>query len=328
MSDLRDDVSALFEALTGTTPLGVWSAPGAITLLGDPAGPGPLLGIAIDRRTVVAAGPRDDGVLRVVSAVAEAGVEVTLDELDAVRGQVPWADPALGVAWALGRAGVDLGAVPGVDLVIDSTVPIEAAQGSSSALGAAVARALDDLWRLGMTPHGLAAAVARADREYGGFAPGAAAALPALLAREDAAVHVDAEGAASVVELGFARDGLAFVLLDTGDAAGAVPAATGSELVPDAVDALRAGRPAAFGALLDAASPTPPTPELELAGDTARANGALGVRMLRSGIAIAVAPAEAVSRIQVGLDGAFAEHGYAAPEVGAVRASGGAVRDR
>lgn len=330
MSDLRDDASALFVALTGSTPLGVWSAPGALTVLGDAAGAGATLGIAIDRRTVVAAGPREDAVLRVVSAVAEAGVEVALDDLDAVRGHAPWADPALGVAWALGHAGVDLRAVPGVDLVVDSTVPIGAAQGSSSALGAAVARALDDLWRSGMSPHRLAAIVAGADRDDGSVALGAAGAHPALLARDDAAVHVDAAGDAAGVELGFERAGLVFVLLDTGDAGAPTPAADAADLVDRAVGALRAGRPADLGALLDAASERqgPTTPELALALETARTNGALGARAMRSGVAIALAPVDAVSRLQVGLDGAFAEHGYAAPEVTAVRASNGAVRDR
>jgi galactokinase len=45
------------------------------------------------------------------------------------------------------------------------------------------------------------------------------------------------------------------------------------------------------------------------------------------GAAIALAPLDAVSRIQVAVDGAFAEHGFAAPEVYPVRPSAGAARD-
>lgn len=329
MSDLRDDVSALFEALTGSTPLGVWSAPGAVTMLGDPTGQGPSLAVAIDRRTVVAAGPREDAVLRIVSVVADAGVEVALADLDAVRGAAGWAEPALGVAGALGRAGVDLDAVPGVDLVIDSTVPVGAAQGSSSALGAAIALALNDLWRRGASPRELAAIVRRAELDDADAATGSSAAAT-LLGRPDAAVLVDDAGEPRSVDLGFDRAGLAMVLLDTGAGVASTPSVAEATLVTRAIDALRAGRPAELGPLLDAADDgsEPASPELALALDTARANGALGARVLRSGVAVALAPLDAVSRIQVSLDGAFAEHGYATPEVTTVRASAGAVRDR
>jgi galactokinase len=39
-------------------------------------------------------------------------------------------------------------------------------------------------------------------------------------------------------------------------------------------------------------------------------------------------PAEGVSRIQVAIDGAFAEHGFGQPTMFTVTAAGGASRDR
>jgi galactokinase len=71
-------------------------------------------------------------------------------------------------------------------------------------------------------------------------------------------------------------------------------------------------------------------PELDLAVETAREHGALGARMTGGGFggaAIALAPLDAVSRIQVAVDGAFAEHGFTPPEVYPVRPSDGAARD-
>ena len=45
------------------------------------------------------------------------------------------------------------------------------------------------------------------------------------------------------------------------------------------------------------------------------------------GSAIALVPIDAVSRLQVAVDGAFAEHGFAAPETFTVRPSDGALRE-
>lgn len=72
-------------------------------------------------------------------------------------------------------------------------------------------------------------------------------------------------------------------------------------------------------------------PELDLAVETALANGALGARMTGGGFggsAIALVPIDGVSRIQVAVDGAFAEHGFGAPETFVVRPSNGALRER
>src|SRR5690606_27893037 len=71
-------------------------------------------------------------------------------------------------------------------------------------------------------------------------------------------------------------------------------------------------------------------PELDLAVETAHGAGAIGARMTGGGFggsAIALAPLDAVSHIRVAIDGAFAEHGFTAPEVFTVTPSDGALRD-
>jgi galactokinase len=72
------------------------------------------------------------------------------------------------------------------------------------------------------------------------------------------------------------------------------------------------------------------TPELDLAVETARANGALGARMTGGGFggsAIALIPTESRSLLQVAIDGAFAEHGYGQPDTFVVNAAAGATRE-
>ncbi|MBO1738793.1 galactokinase [Leifsonia sp. TF02-11] len=111
---------------------------------------------------------------------------------------------------------------------------------------------------------------------------------------------------------------------------------TEDQRVLDTVRTLRESGPAAIGELLDASHVSMrddfeiSVPELDLAVETAQANGAIGARMTGGGFggsAIALVPLDALSRVQVALDGAFAEHGFGQPELFTVTASQGAVRE-
>jgi galactokinase len=111
---------------------------------------------------------------------------------------------------------------------------------------------------------------------------------------------------------------------------------TENQRVLDTVRALRDEGPGAIGELLDASHVSMrddfeiSVPELDLAVETAQANGAIGARMTGGGFggaAIALVPAEGVSRIQVAIDGAFAEHGFGQPVTFTVTADDGAKRE-
>jgi galactokinase len=111
---------------------------------------------------------------------------------------------------------------------------------------------------------------------------------------------------------------------------------TEDQRVLDTVRALREHGPAAIGGLLDASHASlrddfeVSAPELDLAVETAQANGALGARMTGGGFggsALALVPADAGSRVLIALDGAFAEHGFGQPDLFTVRASAGARRE-
>lgn len=111
---------------------------------------------------------------------------------------------------------------------------------------------------------------------------------------------------------------------------------TEDQRVLDTVRTLREHGPAAIGELLDASHRSMrddfeiSVPELDLAVETAQANGAIGARMTGGGFggsAIALVPSDAMSRVLVALDGAFAEHGFGQPDLFTVRASEGAKRE-
>jgi galactokinase len=393
MSDLRDDVRRAFRERFGHDAAGIWSAPGRVNLIGEHTdyNEGFVLPFAIDRRTLVAAGPRDDAALRLASTFDDSDtlyLEVGLADLDGIRqldeSPLDWAAYPAGVAWALGRSGADLAAVPGLDLMFDSNVPVGAGLSSSAAIEGATALALVDLWRLEFDRPALAGIGRLAENDYVGAPTGIMDQMAAMLGRRDSAVFLDCRSLeAQVVPLGFTEAGLAVVVIDTGvthaHATGGygerrascekaarlmgVPAlrdltvddlnraedklsnetfrrlrhvVTENQRVLDAVAALRAHDHVTLGTLLDASHRSMrddfeiSTPELDLAVEIARENGALGARMTGGGFggsAIALVPVDDVSRMQVAVDGGFAEHGFGQPEVFTVAASDGATRD-
>jgi galactokinase len=385
MTDIRDDVRADFTELYGYEPQGVWSAPGRVNLIGEHTdyNEGFVLPFAINKRTVLALGLRDDGVIRIASSFADEVAEIAIADLapSALSG---WSAYPFGVAWAIGEFGGDLAAVPGVDIYIDSVVPVGAGLSSSAAIESAVALALNDVWQLGFDRPTLAKIGQLAENKAVGAPTGIMDQSASLLGKQDSAVFLDCRSLeAQVIDLGFAAAGLELLIIDTGVShshstggyasrrasceEGArvmgVPAlrdlsvddlpraqellddetfrrvrhvVTEDQRVLDTVRALREEGPTAIGELMDASHRSMrddfeiSVPELDLAVETALANGAIGARMTGGGFggaAIALVSADSVSRVQVAMDGAFAEHGFGQPVTFTVSAADGAVRE-
>jgi galactokinase len=322
--------------------------------------------------------------LRVASGFSDEVAEIAIADLrkGAVSG---WSAYPLGVAWALGEFGADLGAVPGARMYIESTVPVGAGLSSSAAIESAVAVALNEVWQLGFDRPTLAKVGRLAENEMVGAPTGIMDQSASLLGQEDSAVFLDCRSLESqVIDLGFAAAGLELLIIDTGVShshatggyadrrasceAGAaalgvtslrdvtvddLPRAksllddetyrrvrhvvTENQRVLDTVRVLRSSGPAAIGELLDASHVSMrddfeiSVPELDLAVETAQAAGAIGARMTGGGFggaAIALVRSDDVSRVQVAVDGAFAENGYAQPTMFTVTASEGAKRER
>jgi len=120
----------------GTVPR-LFRAPGRINIIGEHTdySEGFVMPAAIDRWCVIAAAPNGTRRLRMVaSAFAE---KVDLD-LDALRPEKDWSDYPAGVASILMADGI---AVPGMDIWIDSDVPMGAGVSSSAAIEVAMAAA-------------------------------------------------------------------------------------------------------------------------------------------------------------------------------------------
>ena len=217
MSDLHQTVTTGFEIRFGRRPIGLWSAPGRVNLIGEHTdyNDGFVFPFAIDRRTVVALGLRTDRLIHVASSFAEGTVELSLDDLTPENLQ-GWSAYPLGVAWALGQFGADLAAVAGFDLFIDSDVPIGAGLSSSAAIESAVAVALSDVWQLGLDRRVLAQVGQLAENRAVGAPTGIMDQSASLLGRADAGVFLDCRSLdAEVIPLGFDAAGLELLIIDT-----------------------------------------------------------------------------------------------------------------
>jgi galactokinase len=136
-------VRAAFARLAGHLPDGLWSSPGRVNLIGEHTdyNDGLVLPVAIDRSAVVAAGLRGDGMVRCASLQVGGVVETSVDGI-APGGVHGWAGPVLGALWGMHGAGL---LVSGIDLVVDSAIPIGAGLASSAALAVAAVLAATDL---------------------------------------------------------------------------------------------------------------------------------------------------------------------------------------
>jgi galactokinase len=218
MNDPRDFALEGFRDSFGYAADGAWSGPGRVNLIGEHTdyNEGFVLPFAIDRRTIAALGLRTDGRIRVSSSFADGVVETSLSEL-APQSLSGWAAYPLGVAWALGREGADLAAVPGFDLHLDSDVPVGAGLSSSAAIECATAVALNDVWRLGLDRRALVNAGHVAENDVVGAPTGVLDQSASLLGEPDHAIFIDCRTMdAELIPLMLKDYRLEILVIDTG----------------------------------------------------------------------------------------------------------------
>jgi galactokinase len=186
-AELAASVRSAFADRYGEPPTSTGRAPGRVNLIGEHTdyNGGLVLPVALPHATYAAASPREDDLVRVAGRQEDQPWEGSLDRIGpgSVEG---WAGYAVGVLWALREVGHD---VPGVDLLVDSRVPLGAGLSSSAALECAVGVAVLDL--LGAGTDDLVAAGIRAETEVVGAPTGGMDQTVAVHGVEGAALLID-----------------------------------------------------------------------------------------------------------------------------------------
>jgi galactokinase len=191
--EAAESARKIFESVYGASPAGLFAAPGRVNVIGEHTdyNEGFVLPMAIDRYTAVAASPRLDGLLRVVSGQGGTGVtEIPLTGL-APGERRGWTDYPAGVAWALAGAGALPAGFAGADLAFSSSVPVGSGLSSSAALECSTGLALAALGGRPISPSELARLAQLAENEFAHVPCGPLDQLSSAFGAADAVLHID-----------------------------------------------------------------------------------------------------------------------------------------
>jgi len=163
---LHQQIAELYAQRFHARPAWVVSAPGRVNIIGEHTdyNDGYVFPAAINRYIAVAAAPRHDRMVHAYSENLHSGFRAPLDRLDPSRSPA-WGAYLKGVASLLEQSGVTL---PGVNLLIQGTIPRGAGLSSSAALEVAVAHALLAAAGTSREPLEVITIAQRAEHEFAG----------------------------------------------------------------------------------------------------------------------------------------------------------------
>jgi len=163
---LHQQTAELYAQRFHARPAWVVSAPGRVNIIGEHTdyNDGYVFPAAINRYVAVAAGRRHDRMLHAFSENLHSGFRAPLDRLDPSRSPA-WGAYLKGVASLLEQSGV---ALPGVNLLIQGTIPRGAGLSSSAALEVALAHALLAAAGITREPMEVITIAQRAEHEFVG----------------------------------------------------------------------------------------------------------------------------------------------------------------
>jgi len=213
LSHRAERAKQAFQSELGGAAEGVWAAPGRVNLIGEHTdyNDGLALPMGIEQAAIVAVRRRSDSKLRLVSLQADRQ-ELELGELGPGR-MSGWTAYVGGAAWALMADGAN---GTGLDLLLDSDVPMGAGLSSSAAVECATVLALSESWGHERSRVELARLAQRAEVEVAGVPCGLMDQLTSMCARSEHALAVDFRSlSVEAVPLPLAAAALSLLVIDT-----------------------------------------------------------------------------------------------------------------
>lgn len=211
MSISEVSIASRFETLFGSGCETVAAAPGRVNLIGEHVdyNDGFVLPFAIPARTFCALRIRTDSKFRIASG--QRGLDIYEGEISQMspKSGPDWTRYILGVLWILQVR-------DGVDILVDSEVPVGAGLSSSAALECSIATALNHRLQLGKTLPELARLTQRAENEFVGVPCGIMDQSISLMGVSGHALLLDCRDLSSrQVKVDFAAAGLRLLIIDT-----------------------------------------------------------------------------------------------------------------
>ena len=172
-----------------------------------------MLPFAIDARAHVAAGRNDDNMVRVVSAQRPGAViELPVAQLRPAADH-DWSSYLFGVYWVLAQDGLELG---GIDLALDSQVPVGAGLSSSAAVECATGLAITETFGHQLAGAALARVAQRAENDYVGMPCGLMDQMASATCRAGNVLFYDVgEDVAENIPFDPAAEALSVLIIDT-----------------------------------------------------------------------------------------------------------------
>ncbi|HEX7863231.1 MAG TPA: galactokinase family protein [Verrucomicrobiae bacterium] len=157
----RQEVKEFFQKSFGNTPAQVVRAPGRLELLGNHTdyNGGLVMALAVDKYIYIAASPRNDAQIELVSTSFDTREKFWLDKIEK-NPAAPWANYLKGVLLKLRERGVHF---TGFNAAVHGTIPFGAGLSSSAALEMATALIVRALFPYRLNENSLDAAPRRED---------------------------------------------------------------------------------------------------------------------------------------------------------------------
>nr|WP_244968480.1 galactokinase [Rosenbergiella australiborealis] len=189
--ELKQRCNTHFTQHFGYAPTDTFQAPGRVNLIGEHTdyNQGFVLPCAINYQTVISCAKREDAIIRVVAVDYEEQTdEFSCLEPIVAHPSMMWANYVRGVVKHLRQHNDQFG---GMDMVISGNVPQGAGLSSSASLEVAIGTAIQQLWKLALTPAEIALMGQAAENHFVGCNCGIMDQMISALGQNDHALLLD-----------------------------------------------------------------------------------------------------------------------------------------